>query len=279
MFDEAEGLDAMAGVGLDPIFTDTGLTLQAKAITADGSAGDDALSGTSGDDVIAGRDGNDVLSGGAGNDLLLGGSGNNTFIGGSGSDRLIGGTGTDTADYSGETAAVQVDLNLGNATDSSGGTDTLISIERLLGSAFSDIIIGNDKENIIVGGGGADTLTGGAGRDTFAFNAMSDAGDTITDFTAGEDTIALLESAFGMGTTVAAGNNFSVIEGSYTGLNAGTNAAFGQGAPSLIFSIQDHALYFDANGAGEGYTVLATVQPGALIGAGDVQIFQTSPMG
>ena len=75
MFDEAEGLDAMAGVGLDPIFTDTGLTLQAKAITTDGTAGDDVLGGTSGDDVLSGRDGNDLLSGGAGNDLLLGGNG------------------------------------------------------------------------------------------------------------------------------------------------------------------------------------------------------------
>ena len=170
-------------------------------------------------------------------------------------------------------------MNLGKVLDSSGGTDTLISIERLIGSAFGDTIIGSDKDNIIIGGGGADTLTGGKGKDTFTFNAASDGGDTITDFTAGEDTIALLETAFGLGTTVEAGRNFSVIDGSYTGLNAGANTAFGQGGPSLIFSIQDSALYFDANGAGEGYTVLATVQPGALIGAGDIQIFNASPMG
>jgi hypothetical protein len=279
MFDEAEGLDAFAGVGLDPIFSDKGLSFNARAITAEGTDADDMMAGTSVDDVLVGRDGDDTLVGGGGDDLLLGGAGQNTFVGGAGADRLIGGTDSDTADYSGETHGISADLNLGVVIDGTGASDTLISIERLLGSSFADTLVGNDKDNIIVGGAGSDTLTGGAGRDTFVFNAVADAGDTITDFTAGEDTIDLLASAFGLGASAQDGQNFSIIAGPYDGTTAGANAAFASGGPALVFSTQDHALYYDANGAGEGYTLLATLQSGGVLTASDIQLSHTSVIG
>jgi serralysin len=86
------------------------------------------------------------------------------------------------------------------------GTDTLISIENLTGSAFADILTGNNGDNMLSGGAGndlltgglgQDTLTGGAGNDVFDFNSVADtptgpgARDIITDFHSGQDKIDL----------------------------------------------------------------------------------------
>jgi serralysin len=79
------------------------------------------------------------------------------------------------------------------------------TIENLIGSAVNDEILGNNAANRIEGGSGADRITGsrgadviagGSGTDTFIFApgdggaAVSD-GDTILDFTVGEDRIGL----------------------------------------------------------------------------------------
>lgn len=56
------------------------LTLSNTAGTADGGAGNDALTGGTGNDVLLGGIGNDTLSGGAGIDTLTGGDGADTFV-------------------------------------------------------------------------------------------------------------------------------------------------------------------------------------------------------
>lgn len=78
-------------------------------------------------------------------------------------------------------------------------------IENLIGTPGNDGILGNNEANRIIGGNGADVitgargadvLTGGAGKDIFVY-APGDGGmtqamaDIITDFTVGEDIIAL----------------------------------------------------------------------------------------
>ncbi len=45
-------------------------------------------------------------------------------------------------------------------------TDTLRSIENVVGSRFADTITGNEQDNILIGLGGGDTLDGGGGTDT-----------------------------------------------------------------------------------------------------------------
>ena len=282
MFAEVHGLDSMQGVALDPTFTDHGLTLTARAITNDGGDGNDVLTASNQPSVLDGRAGDDVLTGGNGDDLILGGTGNDTLIGGAGSNRLIGGEGTDTADYSAVTAGVHVDLGNGTADNGAGGADTLISIEKIIGTNSADTLIGNDLVNtvfggagddIIIGGGGHDILSGGAGHDTFVLLSPTDAGDAITDFASGEDTITFDADAFGLakGTPVL-GENFSVIAGPFNGHSAGTNAAFVAGQASLVYSAADHALYFDANGGAQGYTTVATLQPGAMLTAADIRV-------
>ena len=122
-----------------------------------GTAGDDTLNGTANDDVIDGLAGNDTLYAGFGDDTLIGGAGNDT---------LDGGSGTDVVDYSSSTAGVTVNIHNGTASDGSGGTDTLVSIENIIGSEFNDVLVGNNLlENELWGLGGNDNLQGRGATD------------------------------------------------------------------------------------------------------------------
>ena len=122
------------------------------------------LSGTA-----SGGDGNDTLLGIEGiagsqfNDTLVGDENFNTLIGNKGNDVLIGGGGIDTADYTNAAAKVTVNLTLGT-TSGGDGSDTLDSIESVIGSNFSDTLIsGNDYEYHLFGGKGSDSLVSGKG--------------------------------------------------------------------------------------------------------------------
>ncbi|MBL8396700.1 MAG: hypothetical protein JNL84_00945, partial [Candidatus Accumulibacter sp.] len=112
----------------------------------------------------------DLLTGSTGNNNLSGGSGIDTLAGLAGDDTLDGGLDFDTASYAVASAGVTVNLSLaGTQTTGGAGNDTLISIERLLGSTFADTLTGNSGNNIIDGGMGDDVLDGGGGRDAVSF--------------------------------------------------------------------------------------------------------------
>jgi Ca2+-binding RTX toxin-like protein len=158
----------------------------------DAGVGDDSVLAGNGNDVVIGGEGNDTLDGGAGNDSMVGGIGDDVLRGGTGNDTLDGSSGTDTADYSGETGPVTVNLVTGLAQGglgSSVGTDTLIGIENVVGTSSADVITGDDVANVLRGGGGADLVMGGAGNDRIDF----DGNDTI-DGGEGSDTVVLTES-------------------------------------------------------------------------------------
>ncbi|MBU6228327.1 MAG: calcium-binding protein [Cyanobacteria bacterium REEB459] len=78
---------------------------------------------------------NNVLTGNSGNNLLNGGAGDDTILGSNGNDTLNGGTGVDTADYS--ALAAPVTLGAFGVLTKLGGVDTLIAIERIVGSSGS----------------------------------------------------------------------------------------------------------------------------------------------
>lgn len=138
----------------------TGFTI-ANGVTIENATGG------SGEDVLTGNHVANRLSGGFGDDVLAGGRG---------ADTLDGGFGRDTADYSDAAAGVTVKLKTSKASnDGDGASDTLFSIEDLIGSAFNDFLTGEDGANRLDGGaghdtlnglGGDDTLTGGSGDDT-----------------------------------------------------------------------------------------------------------------
>jgi Ca2+-binding RTX toxin-like protein len=153
------------------------------------------LIGSAFSDALTGNGANNTLNGGAGNDTLLGGDGNDTLLGGAGADVHNGGTGFDTASYALSSAGVTVDLknNTGAGGDAAG--DTFISIEKIIGSKFNDILLGNGLDNsfnggagddILQGAAGNDFLVGGAGNDTFVYKNNYGI-DTVGDYQAGAD--------------------------------------------------------------------------------------------
>ena len=122
----------------------------------------------SGGDIYDGRAGIlvGVVDGGAGDDVIYGGSGSETFEGGAGDDALDGGAGSDSASYAQASAAVSVSLLISSSQNTgAAGSDTLISIENLTGSAFADTLTGDAAANTLDGGLGDDTLLGGGGDD------------------------------------------------------------------------------------------------------------------
>ncbi len=164
----------------------------------DGGSGDDSLDGGSGTDILEGNSGNDTLNGGSGNDTLNGGSGDDVIVSGTGSDSVNGGSGIDTISYADTSSAVKIDLH--NKKVTGGDSDTILSIENAIGSAFDDTFRGDKRDNtlnagdgndVLRGGTGADTLTGGDGADTFFWHRkdMDDNLDSILDFVLAEDTL------------------------------------------------------------------------------------------
>ena len=135
-----------------------------RRATRVGSTNDDVILGTEGDDVIDGLAGNDTIYGLGGNDVLCGGPGDDRLDGGSGDDWLVGSQGADTADYASASGAVQVDL-ASHAATGGAGSDVLVDIENVTGSAFDDHLASLDHHsgNRLQGGEGADTLEGDNG--------------------------------------------------------------------------------------------------------------------
>jgi Ca2+-binding RTX toxin-like protein len=138
-----------------------------------GTSGWDNLWGTAWHDVVRGLDGRDELNGAAGDDSLYGGDGSDTLSGGPGDDLLDGGANpaddwpaSDYVDYREEEGPVTIDLAGGTASGPKTGTDTLIGIERVLGSPGDDTISGFSGNSYLDGGSGDDSIIGGAGADT-----------------------------------------------------------------------------------------------------------------
>ena len=143
------------------------LTGDGLANALNGGNGNDTLSGLDGADTLTGNRGNDSLLGGNGNDFLDGGEDHDTFLGGAGDDTLLGGAGRDRFDgnpgnnlingggggddyvsYSNGiqgSFGVSVNLITDIASNTYGGTDTLIAIRGIHGSRADDTLIGSDQ--------------------------------------------------------------------------------------------------------------------------------------
>ncbi|MGH1378754.1 MAG: calcium-binding protein [Alphaproteobacteria bacterium] len=131
-----------------------------------GLGGNDKLFGGSGDDTLNGGAGNDEIQGGSGSDDINGGDGNDTILGGSDADNIDGGTGTDRVFYGFTASGVNVDLSQNVATnDGEGSSDTLMNIENVSGSAFDDVITGDNAVNLLIGSDGDDEISGNGGDD------------------------------------------------------------------------------------------------------------------
>jgi Ca2+-binding RTX toxin-like protein len=236
--------------------------INASLLTGVVQGGVDSLINVEG---IDGGDFNDTMVGSA--TLLV----TERFSGMKGNDSIDGGLGNDMADYLNDPAAVTVTLGApGTATDGWGDTDTLLGIEDVRGSQFSDTITGDGLNNRLdggrnTGGGvfGNDTLTGGVGSDTFVFNTTLDVTynvDTLTDFTPGTDKIELDDAIFAdLAGGVAAGN-----------LAQGAGATAADGDDYLVYDSTTGFLYYDDDGnIGPAAVQFAVLPTGLTLAAAD----------
>jgi Ca2+-binding RTX toxin-like protein len=216
-----------------------------------------------GDDIIKSAGGKDTVEAGTGNDLIAGGSD---------ADTIDGGDGIDTVDYSNSAAAVGINLATGTTdglvlaartitspnsyswgivtvsdtlsarivnnvnTDpvlTGIAAEKLTNIENIIGSNYSDVLIGDSKDNIISPGLSRTTLIGnyiyigGTGGSAFVNNAYTKVpgfsgqiglsnGDQA-DGGAGIDTLVLDYSQGEESTTGAVlGGEFSTGSNTYT---------------------------------------------------------------
>jgi Ca2+-binding RTX toxin-like protein len=253
--------------------------------TLTGGAGDDTLNGGAGNDTLNGLLGDDTLHGGTDDDTLRGGLGSDTLEGGAGDDTLNGGAGRDTASYESATDDVTVRLSVAGPQGTGGaGVDTLVDIENLLGSAFDDLLIGNDRANVLTGaagddtlrgglgddtlegGAGNDTLNGGGGQDSYLFNSPLDATsnvDLVAGFNVADDEILLSQSVF-----TAAGAPGTLAASAFF-----VGAAAAAADDRIIYNSGTGALLYDADGnGGAAATQFATLATGLALTNNNFQI-------
>ncbi|WP_162003449.1 calcium-binding protein [Microvirga tunisiensis] len=163
-------------------------------LTEDGATQFVVTSNQAHHDQLTGNSDANVFMSQAGNDTLHGAGGDDILIGAAGADVLVGGDGSDTADYSGSSAGVVVNLETGTGAGGEAEGDQLISIEDVIGSAHADSLTGNGEANLLVGQGGADTLNGGAGEDVLVGGEGAD----VLDGGAGADLVDYSGSAAGV---------------------------------------------------------------------------------
>ncbi|NES00293.1 MAG: hypothetical protein F6J86_42005, partial [Symploca sp. SIO1B1] len=258
-FEENSAVTADLSQGRATYINDAGIEVVETLINIErlvGTAFDDQLIGDAGNNDLHGIDGNDILIGGDGNDRLFGGTGVDYFDGGEGNDIV----------YFEENSAVTADLSQGRATYLNDAgvevVESLINIERLVGTAFNDQLIGDvgdndlhgsDGNDILLGGVGDDLLEGGTGADIFGFSSPNQGIDTITDFNSTQgDLIQISANDFGGGLTIGTLDIDQFTIGS----------AATQASDRFIYNDTTGALFFDPDGTG----ALAQIQFAQLSG-------------
>ena len=265
----------------------------------DGGAGDDILEGLGGGDTFRGVAGIDTVSyahstagviasladpsvntndaagdnyssienltGSNFNDTLVGDGNDNILDGGLGTNTLDGGGGFDIASYLSATGAVNITLTgAGSGTVTGAGrADTLLNIERVVGSNFADTITGTVGDDWIDGGEGADTINAAGGNDTISY-ANATGGRTVVLNTSSSDGKVLsnfeniVGSSFGDLLTGDGGNN--IIEG-----GLGNDVLNGAGGVDTVsYSLSTAAVSVNISGA----SVLGVAANASAGGAG-----------
>ena len=191
-----------------------------------GSVGNDNLLGTTGDDTIIGLAGNDVINGSSGQDRIYGGDGDDTIIGAAGSDWMDGGAGIDTLSYANADSGVTILLFNSVAMGGHADNDVFLNFENIRGSAFDDVLIGDDTPNLLIGGPGNDVL-GGGGDDDMLEGQQGD------DLFPADDGADFLNGGAGID-TVDYGNSNEAVQVAIGGVSTG-----GQAEGDFLYAIEN----------------------------------------
>jgi serralysin len=250
-----DGNDTMdGGTGTDTLSyasATAGVTVNLGLTTAQNTigAGTDTISnfeylvGSSYNDVLTGNSVDNILNGLGGADSMSGGAGNDTYYVDNTGDTVI-----ENASEGTDAVASTVSYSL------SANVENLVlygsAVINGVGNDLNNSLVGNAVDNILNGGLGNDYLVGGSGADTFVFNSVLNAStntDTISDFTAGTDTIQLSNAIFTALTstgTLSAANFVASASGAAVDSN-----------DYILYNTTTGALYYDADGSGSGAAV------------------------
>ncbi|WP_426955004.1 beta strand repeat-containing protein [Muricoccus radiodurans] len=203
----ADTLDGGAGIDVASYLSSSAAVVvdfASGSVSGGDAAGDVYLS----IEGVLGSAFNDVLLGGTGAETLFGGGGDDFLTGSAGADYIEGGDGPDTLSYAGSAAGVTVNLlaNVGVGGDAAG--DTIVGVERVVGSNFADALLGDNGSNVLIGGAGADLLRGGGGADALIGGTGL---DTVDYLTSGSGVAAYLGGTAGVGGD-AAGDVLTEVE-------------------------------------------------------------------
>lgn len=174
---------------LEVVGTDGSDVIDAAYIDPDGNTLNDF------GQIIDGGDGNDQIYGGTGDDTLYGGDGNDTFYGSDGADHFDGGAKKDAVDYSLATSGVIVNPNDPTQNAGMAAGDTYVSVGRVFGSNYDDILYAGNVMKSVVGGDGDDLLIdtstnsflyGENGADTFQLYHSYGTAARVMDFDSAE---------------------------------------------------------------------------------------------
>ena len=127
----------------------------------------------------------DAMYGNEQANIFRGFGGDDYFLESSGNDQYIGDEGIDTLDLNGTPTGVTVNLSTNTITHAGGEIDTIISVERIVGSSADDTIVGSSAAEFLFGSGGRDILAGFGGVDLLDGSS----GDDVLDGGLGNDTV------------------------------------------------------------------------------------------
>ncbi|NOX73449.1 MAG: hypothetical protein GXP03_07465 [Alphaproteobacteria bacterium] len=132
-----------------------------------------------------GLDWGDWIETGTGNDTIYGLAGGDWVKDAGGADYFNGGSGNDVMFYANWNSSsgvgvtgITANLKTGQIAGPDGFTDTIKSVEGVVGTQLDDTFIGNRANNMFRGEGGVDTYSGGGGFDMIRFDRDADRGGT-----------------------------------------------------------------------------------------------------
>ena len=199
--DGGAGNDTIDGAGNGSFGDEISFSGATTGVTVNLTTGT-ASDGQGGIDVVSNIE---HINGTRFNDRLTGNGVTNWFRPGAGDDTVDGMGGKDVVMYEDASAGVTVNLQTGQATGTSIGTDTLTSIEAVHGSYYNDRITLSNSDGYVFARAGNDIITGGSSGEYINPGSGSDTvdgggGNDQVDF--GDDTY----DSMGAGTRGATAN-------------------------------------------------------------------------
>ena len=217
---------------------------------------------------------------------VVGGTGNDIFVGDANNNIFTGGAGTDQISYANSVGPVAISLAAGTVSGgASVGTDTLRSIEYIVGTSAADTYDAsnfsnssanagsNGTFNVFVGGGGNDTITGNGNTQVQYFNAASGVSITLgtngSGSASGDSSVGNDTFISGVNNVLGSNSNDIYNASAFTSSNGPFNQFQGIGGNDTITGNGSTQLYYA--GAAEAIAAtLGTGGSGTVVGGSSV---------